>query len=82
VFEGLEAIRPLIANVRPGEWRLMPTSANRMPAAASYRREPGEEAFRAFKLDVLRLEAGRIKEITTFDAALFDAFGLSATVPS
>ena len=82
VFDGLEAIRPLIANVRPGEWRLMPTSANRMPTAASYRREPGDTQFRAFKLDVLRIEGGRIKEITTFDAALFDAFGLPPTLPS
>ena len=80
VFDGIEAIRPLLANVRPGEWRLMPTSANRMPTAASYWREPGDDTYRAFKLDVLRIEGGRIKEITTFDAALFEAFGLPATL--
>jgi RNA polymerase sigma-70 factor (TIGR02960 family) len=82
MFEGLEAVRPLAASLRPGEWRLVATSANRMPAAASYRREPGDDTYRAFKVDVLRIEAGRIREITTFDAALFDAFGLPATVPS
>ena len=32
--------------------------------------------FRAFKLDVLRIEAGLIAEITTFGADLFPAFGL------
>jgi RNA polymerase sigma-70 factor (ECF subfamily) len=78
VFDGLEAIRPLIEQglTGAGEWRLVPTSANRMPAAANYLKAPGDSEFRAFKVDVLRIEAGQIKEITTFDAALFDAFGL------
>jgi RNA polymerase sigma-70 factor (TIGR02960 family) len=78
LYEGLEAIRPLLDEglTAPGEWRLLPTAANRMPAAASYLRAPGDTEFRAFKLDLLRIGAGRIKEITTFDAKLFDAFGL------
>ena len=80
IFDGLEAIRPLIANVRPDEWRLVPTSANRMPTAASYWRAPGDSVFRAFKFDVLRIEDGLIKEITTFDATLFEAFGLPPTL--
>ena len=29
---------------------------------------PGDTAFRAFKIDVLRIEGGLIAEITTFDA--------------
>ena len=37
-----------------------------MPAAASYLRRPGESEFSAYKLDVLRVEADRIAEITTF----------------
>ena len=82
VYDGLDAMRPLLANVRPGEWRLVATSANRMPTAASYWREPGDDTYRAFKFDVLRIEAGRIKEITTFGAELFDAFGLPPTLPS
>jgi RNA polymerase sigma factor (sigma-70 family) len=48
----------------------------RQRAAASYLRAPGDTEFRAFKLDLLRIGAGHIKEITTFDARLFDAFGL------
>ena len=58
----------------------MPTRANRMPAAACYLREPGDTEFRAFKVDVLRIVDGMVAEITTFDAALFEHFGLPATV--
>ena len=39
-------------------------------------RRPGDSAFRAFKLDVVRVRDGRIAEVTTFDATLFAAFGL------
>jgi RNA polymerase sigma-70 factor (TIGR02960 family) len=65
---------------RDGDWRLLPTRANRMPTAASYLRRPGDSEFRAFKLDVLRIEGGAIAEITTFGAALFPAFGLAPTI--
>jgi hypothetical protein len=64
----------------PGEWRLLPTRANRQPTAASYLRAAGDTEFRAFKFDVLRIEGGRIAEITTFDATLFPAFGLPPTL--
>jgi RNA polymerase sigma-70 factor (ECF subfamily) len=63
-----------------GEWRLLPVRANRMPAAASYLRRPGDREFRAFKFDVMRIEAGAIAEITTFNADLFPAFGLAPTL--
>jgi RNA polymerase sigma-70 factor (TIGR02960 family) len=77
LFEGLQAVRELMASAAgSGEWRLVPTRANRMPTAASYLLKPGDAEFRAFKLDVLRVEGGRIAEITTFDATLFPAFGL------
>jgi RNA polymerase sigma-70 factor (TIGR02960 family) len=80
-FDGPEAISPLMANAAAmGEWRLVPVGANRMPAAASYLRRPGDSEFRAFKLDVMRVEAGAIAEITTFNAQLFPAFGLRPTL--
>ena len=63
-----------------GEWRLVPLRANRMPAAASYLRKPGDDTFRKFKLDVLRVRGDRIAEITTFTSALFEAFGLPETL--
>ncbi len=80
-FDGPDAIRPLMAEAAAmGEWRLIPVDANRMPAAASYLRRPGDSEFRAFKFDVMRIEAGRIAEITTFNADLFPAFGLKPTL--
>jgi RNA polymerase sigma-70 factor (TIGR02960 family) len=80
-YDGLEAIAPLLHEglTGPGEWRLLPTRANRMPAAASYLRAHGDTEFRAFKLDVLRVADGKIAEITTFGASLFEAFGLPPT---
>ena len=83
-FSGIEGLRPLLDRAfgpeREGDWRLLPTSANRMPAAASYLRRPGDTAFRPFKLDVLRPRDGQIAEITTFGYALFPHFGLPAAV--
>ena len=64
----------------PGAWRLRPTAPTRQPAPASYLLAPGDDTYRAFKLDVLRVAEGRIAEITTFDAALFEQFGLPPTL--
>ena len=83
-FEGIAALAPLLERAfgaeRDGDWRLLPTRANRMPTAASYLRRPGDSAFRAFKLDVLRIEDGTIAEITTFGPSRFPAFGLPPTL--
>ena len=80
-YQGAEAIQPLMADAAAmGEWRLISVGANRMPAAASYLRRPGDSVFRAFKFDVMRIEAGMIAEITTFNADLFPAFGLQLTL--
>jgi RNA polymerase sigma-70 factor (TIGR02960 family) len=83
-YDGLAAIAPLLGPglSEPGEWRLVPTRANRQPTAASYLKAWGDTEFRAFKLDVLRLQGGRIVEITTFDAHLFPQFGLPPTLPA
>jgi RNA polymerase sigma-70 factor (TIGR02960 family) len=81
LFEGIDALAPLQAQAASmGDWRLVPTRANRMPTAASYLRRPGDSIFRAFKFDVLRVYAGRIVEITTFGPELFPAFGLPPTL--
>ncbi|MFJ6197881.1 RNA polymerase subunit sigma-70 [Micromonospora sp. NPDC092111] len=83
-FDGVDQVRPLLERAfgpdRAGDWRLLPTRANRMPAAASYLRRPGDTAFRPFKLDVLRVRDDRIAEITTFGYALFPQFGLPASL--
>jgi RNA polymerase sigma-70 factor (TIGR02960 family) len=76
-FDGVAEIGPLMGRAAEmGSWRLIPVRANRMPAAASYLLRPGDTAYRAFKLDVMRIADGEIAEITTFDAHLFPAFGL------
>jgi RNA polymerase sigma-70 factor (ECF subfamily) len=80
-YEGRDAITPLIASAGAmGDWRLVPTRANRQPAAASYLRRPGDSVHRAYKLDVLRVEDGAIAEITTFHSDVFGAFGLAETL--
>jgi RNA polymerase sigma-70 factor (ECF subfamily) len=82
LYDGIDAIQPLLHEglSRPGTWRLVPTRANRMPAAANYLRAHGETEWRAFKVDLLRIEGGKIAEITTFDSTLFPEFGLSPTL--
>jgi RNA polymerase sigma-70 factor (ECF subfamily) len=83
-YDGVDAIAPLLDRAlgpdREGDWRLVPTGANRMPAAASYLRRPGDSEFRAFKIDVLRTDGRLIREITTFGATLFPVFGLPPTI--
>ena len=84
LYEGLDAVTPLMMRGlgpdRDGDWRLVPTRANRMPAAASYLRRPGDSEFQAFKLDILRVRGSEIAEITTFGASLFGAFALPETL--
>jgi RNA polymerase sigma-70 factor (TIGR02960 family) len=80
LYDGIEQVRALLergfGEARDGDWRLVPTEANRLPAAASYLRRPGDTEFRAFKLDVLCVVDGAIGEITTFGWSLFPAFDL------
>jgi RNA polymerase sigma-70 factor (TIGR02960 family) len=85
LFEGREAVLGLMRTAfgppEPmGEWKVVATRANRMPAAAAYLRAPGADSFVAFKLDVLRVRDGRIAEITTFNHELFEQFGLAMTL--
>jgi RNA polymerase sigma-70 factor (TIGR02960 family) len=80
-YQGLADVAGLQETAKGmGTWRLVPIVANRMPAAASYLRADGDDTFRAFKIDVLRIEGDRIAEITTFKPDLFDAFGLEPTL--
>ncbi len=82
LFEGREAILTLVERAAgTGDWRLVPTRANRQPAAACYLRAPGDTRFAAFKLDVLRVRGGAVAEVTTFGVKHFPAFGLPAELP-
>ena len=76
-FDGRDMIASLMADAAAmGNWRVLPVAANRMPAAAGYLCRPDDTKFRAVKLDVMRIEAGQIAEVTVFNADLFPAFGL------
>jgi RNA polymerase sigma-70 factor, ECF subfamily len=64
-----------------GQWRLLPIMANRQPGAAGYLRRPGQTAFSAFVLTVLRLEEGRVTDIAAFEQpSMFTAFSLPASL--
>ncbi|MFI7030340.1 RNA polymerase subunit sigma-70 [Microbispora rosea] len=83
-FEGREAITaPLADSFDPaspgfqGRFRMLPVGANRQPAVASYARRPGDAAYRAFALTLVRVEGGLVAEITSFGPELFAAFGLA-----
>src|SRR3954452_6406088 len=84
LYDGRDALATLVQRAfgpdREGDWRLLATSANRMPAAASYLRRPGDSLFRRFKLDVLRIDDDAVAEIPTFGPAMFGALGLPQTV--
>jgi RNA polymerase sigma-70 factor (TIGR02960 family) len=84
LYQGIDQVLPLMARAFDddsiGDWRLVPTRANRMPTAASYLRAPGDSEYRAFKFDVIRVQNGLIAEVTTFGAELFPAFGLPAAL--
>jgi hypothetical protein len=81
--EGREAVLTLFEGGTgyngPGEWRLVPTAANRQPATASYLRDWNDTEFRAFKIDVFDIRDGLVAQITTFGSGLFEAFGLPPT---
>jgi RNA polymerase sigma-70 factor (ECF subfamily) len=65
----------------PGQWRMLPTAANRQPAVAAYVRGAGDTAFRPFALIVLSPEAGLLAAIDAFETpGLFAAFGLPAVL--
>jgi RNA polymerase sigma-70 factor (ECF subfamily) len=50
------------------------------PAVANYVLRPGDAAWQALALDVLRIEEGVITEIVTFAGSVFPRFGLSLTI--
>jgi RNA polymerase sigma-70 factor (ECF subfamily) len=70
-----------------GRWRSVPIRANRQPAVAHYCQKPSAEEtktlpgeYKAQVLDVLRVEDGRVVEITAFGPSMFRAFGLPLTL--
>jgi RNA polymerase sigma-70 factor (ECF subfamily) len=83
-FAGREAVLVAAAqgfDPQFGHLRSVATGANRQPAAAHYLRAPGDSEHRPLAVDVLRIDDGRIAEITSFVLpGLFEAFGLPPTL--
>ncbi len=66
----------------PGDWRMVPTSANGQPAVAAYLRGL-DGAHRAFGVAVLSLTATGIARIVVFgDPGLVARFGLPPVLPA
>jgi RNA polymerase sigma-70 factor (ECF subfamily) len=62
-----------------GRFRMVETRANGGPAVAAYVAGAGERVYRPFAIGVLRIEDGRIVELTAFhDPKLFEVFALPA----
>ncbi|KAB2349202.1 sigma-70 family RNA polymerase sigma factor [Actinomadura rudentiformis] len=86
-FSGRQAVMDFTAHalgpdspLYRAQWRSVPTRANRQPAVAGYVRVPGDREYRAQVLNVLRVEDGRIAEITAFEPRVFPAFDLPLTL--
>ena len=63
-----------------GKLHCVVTRANRQPAIAAYNCRPGESAWQALTLEVLRIEDGLVTEIVLFSPDVFEAFGLPSTL--
>jgi RNA polymerase sigma-70 factor (ECF subfamily) len=82
-FDGRAAIArlfELFPMERLGDIRMVATTANRQPAAATYLRPHGKPAYQLTGLAVLRVEGEEIAEIVTFSPALVSAFRLPPTL--
>jgi RNA polymerase sigma-70 factor (ECF subfamily) len=65
----------------PGDWRMVPTTANGQPAAAAYWRD-GDGAYQAYGIVVLTTTSTEIARITVFaDPGLLARFGLPPVHP-
>jgi RNA polymerase sigma-70 factor (ECF subfamily) len=65
-----------------GRLRTVPTAVNRQPAVAAYLWRESEGAYLPLTLDVLRVTAGAIAEITIFHADQFPRLGLPERLPA
>lgn len=81
--EGRDAVATIFARYidpdspdYPSRLRLVPTAANRQPAAAGYLRRPGDTEYRLSGLDVLEVQGGLVAGIVSFGVDLLGAFGL------
>jgi RNA polymerase sigma-70 factor (ECF subfamily) len=83
-FKGSKTCVPFLRNWvlgAPGDWRMLPTSANGQPAAVGYRRD-ADGTGRAYGVVVLAVTGTGISRIVSFgDPGLALLFGFPATLP-
>jgi RNA polymerase sigma-70 factor (ECF subfamily) len=84
-FSGKTTCMPFIADQaigRPGDWRMLPLSANGQLGAAAYHRGD-DNAYHAFAIVVLATTPAHITRISLFaDPALFSRFDLAPRLPT
>ncbi len=85
-YSGRDAIATLIRRncpaERPGDMRLVATSANGQPAYGMYMRDV-DGIHRAFQIQVVSLREGRVSHVAAFfDLSLFEQFGLPGELPA
>lgn len=84
-FEGRKTCVPFLRTWilgAPGDWTMLPTSANGQPAAVGYRRA-ADGARHAYGVVVLAVTGTRIGRIVSFgDPALARRFGFPSTLPA
>jgi RNA polymerase sigma-70 factor, ECF subfamily len=78
--EIIRAWAPILHGAHGASLRFLPTAANRQPAAATYLRWPGTEAYLPFALAVLTVKGDEVSDIAIFGADTFPAFGLPASL--
>jgi RNA polymerase sigma-70 factor, ECF subfamily len=77
----LDFFERILGGDRPGDWKLVPTSANGRPAVINYLRPADGAAFAALSIDVLHIRDDRLANINCFlDTHLAKAFGHPPTI--
>lgn len=72
----LDFFEHILGADRPGDWKLVPTSANGRPAVLNYLRPADSGTFAALSIDVLHIRDDRLATINCFlDTHLAKAFG-------
>ncbi len=77
----LDFFERILGGDRPGDWKLVPTSANGRPAVVNYLRPADGGTFAALSIDVLHVRDDRLATINCFlDVGLAGAFGHPLTI--
>jgi RNA polymerase sigma-70 factor, ECF subfamily len=85
-YQGRQAIHTMIAKFlfagdARGRWRLLPTTANALPAFAFYQRDEDTQKYMPFGIQVVEFSGSKISTITHFlHHGLFPLFGMLETI--